>query len=246
MWEEYIDLRRNRKADDPDARVAHRFYLSQRKEMNRGAEVSNRYAFESKPGADRKRLEVSALQACFNLIDCGYCQDAICEFARRYGEPFCAAKGIGGTFRHGTASPTRFVGNHWFAQPQADGLWLLSLNADHWKRSTHDRFLAEPLDENGRPRPGSLSLFVPAGSRDHLRFAAHIVAEEWISEFVLGKGERSRWVTHTSSNHFLDATALCLAGAEMAGYGLFAPVAAAEQPSRPKILSMGHSPAARW
>ncbi len=355
LWQEYIDQRRNRDADrDPDARAAHQFYVQRRAEMDRGATVSNPYAFEGKPGSDGEPLEISALEASYNkiadtswaafcteyqndppadeqvtkagisaqliqgrlsglnrgelppdcsicvgidvgktychfvagafrkggignviqygvievvgaedtqqtevverailralidwkdqlavhpfrdadgnpaaidkvLIDAGYCQDAVFEFARRFGEPYRASKGIGGNFRHGVPDPrTRRVGAHWFAQPQAGGLWLYSIDADHWKRTVHERFIAEPLDENNRPNPGSLTLFVPAGRRDHHTYAAHIVAEEWITEFLPGKGEKSRWIKHSANNHYLDATALCLCGAEMAGCGLFA------------------------
>lgn len=372
LWDEYIDLRCNRDHEDPDARAAHRLYLSNRAEMDRGAVVSNECAFENKPGADGEPLEVSALQACYNLIadigweafnceyqsdpppvevatksgltktliqsrlsglgrselppdstivvgidigklschwvagafrnggngsivqygiievsgaeetsqkeiverailrallqwkdeisslpfrdangnpveiskvlfDSGYCPDAVCEFVRRYGEPYRACKGIGGgRFQHGTRSHTRQVGNHWFGQVQDDRSWLYSLDADFWKRAVHDRFTAEPLDESNRPRPGSLTLFIPAGKRDHHTFAAHILAEEWITEFLAGKGDRSRFVVHSNNNHFLDATALMLAGAEMSGCGIFSPIVSIE-PRRHAVISAGRT-----
>ena len=68
LWAEYIEQRQNRTKTDPDARVAHRFYLDRRELMDAGAEVSNPYAFEHKPGADGNPLEVSTLQACYNKI----------------------------------------------------------------------------------------------------------------------------------------------------------------------------------
>lgn len=155
------------------------------------------------------------------LIDSGYSQDAAFEFVRCYGEPFRASKGTP-HFHHGQRSPTRRVGNHWFAQPQSPGrVWLYSLDADYWKRAVHNRFVCDPLDENNRPAPGSLTLFVPQGNRDHKTFSAHILAEEWITRFVEGKGEKSYFHKHSGNNHFLDATALMLAAAEMAGAGIF-------------------------
>lgn len=154
------------------------------------------------------------------LIDSGYSPDAVYEFIRRYGEPFRASKGSS-SFQHGQRSDTRRVGNHWFSQPQPGRVRLYTLDSDHWKRSVHHRFLAEPFDANRQPAPGSLTLFIPAGSRDHHTYASHILAEEWITEFIPNKGERSRWLVHSGNNHFFDATALCLAAAEMANAGVF-------------------------
>ncbi len=154
------------------------------------------------------------------LIDAGYSQDAAYEFVRRFGEPYRATKGIS-PFRPGQRSVSRRVGNHWFAQQQAGRVWLYSLDADHWKRQVHGRFMTDPIDEDGRPNPGSLTLFIPRGNRDHKTYSAHILAEEWITDFVPGKGERSRWLKHSGNNHFFDATALILAAAEMAGQGIF-------------------------
>ncbi|MEX2119582.1 MAG: terminase gpA endonuclease subunit [Pirellulales bacterium] len=161
------------------------------------------------------------------LVDAGYFPDAAYEVVRRFGEPYRASKGSGG-FQHGQPSATRRVGNHWFATPQAGNVWLYSLDADHWKRDVHNRFIAEPRDAENRPNPGSLTLFVPQGSRDHHTFSAHILSEEWVTEFTPNKGERSRWLRHSGNNHFFDATALMLAAAEMAGAGIFGP---AKQPA---------------
>jgi len=80
LWEQYIELRKQRTKDDPDARVAHNLYLSNRKAMEEGAEVSNPYAFEGKPAADGEPLEVSTLQACYNKIaDIGW-EAFCCEY----------------------------------------------------------------------------------------------------------------------------------------------------------------------
>ncbi len=353
LWAEYVELRSNRDPDsDPDARVAHRFYLSHRDEMDCGAIVSNEYAFEGKPAADGEPLELSALQACYNkvadtswdafsteyqnqppeetqiskagisrqlvasrlsglarrelppdctivigcdvgkrfchwtacavrseghscivdygvievvgaedseqnevieraivralcdwrdtmvsspfrdtddnpvapacvLIDAGYSQAAILEFVSRYGDPYRAAKGAS-RFRHGVRGQNRRVGNHWFSQPQHPSrVWLYSLDSDHWKKSVHDRFVTQPLDDANRPNAGALTLFIPAGRRDHHTFASHVIAEEWITEDIPGKGERSRWLVHSGNNHYLDALALTLAAAEMSGAGIF-------------------------
>jgi len=155
------------------------------------------------------------------LIDSGYSPDAAYEFVRRHSSPFRVAKGSS-NFHPGQPSSTRRVGRHFFGQLQAGGVWLYMHDSDHWKRAVHQRFLADPLDENNRPNPGSLTLFVPQGSRTHKTFSAHVLAEEFVSEFVPGKGERSYWLKHSANNHYFDAAALCLCAAEMAGCGVFA------------------------
>lgn len=67
-WDEYLSLRSGRGLDDPDARVAHRFYLDNREAMDAGAVVTNQLRFDSRLAADGEAKEVSALQACYNLI----------------------------------------------------------------------------------------------------------------------------------------------------------------------------------
>jgi hypothetical protein len=171
------------------------------------------------------------------LIDSGYFPDAAYEFVRMSGEPFRAAKGSS-RFHHGTRGVTRRVGNHWFAQPQASKVWLYTLDADHWKRSVHDQFMAEPRNEDNRPNPGSLTLFVPLGNRNHKTFSAHILAEEWVTEFVPKKGERSKWLKHSGNNHFLDATSLMLAAAEMSDVGIFARAQRTKTSDRPTAAQL--------
>ena len=80
------------------------------------------------------------------------------------------------------------------------------------------------------------------GNRTHKTYSAHILAEEWITNFVVGKDEHSRWLKHSANNHFLDPTALMLAAAEMAGLGVFAtaPYPQALQPQG--IRTDGQSP----
>lgn len=68
LWAEYTSLRQARSDDDPDARAAHRFYVAHRAEMDAGAVVTNPYRYDSRPLADGEPNEVSALQACYNLI----------------------------------------------------------------------------------------------------------------------------------------------------------------------------------
>ncbi len=75
MWQRYMETRKQAQRDgDPTSRKAHRYYLDNRAEMDKGARVSNKYRFlgDEIEGdgltGDMKRLEVSAIQSCFNTI----------------------------------------------------------------------------------------------------------------------------------------------------------------------------------
>ena len=70
LWATYIELRQREQLEDDEStcRKAHRFYLKNRKDMDAGAKVNNPYRFVDNILPDKSRLEVSALQACYNEI----------------------------------------------------------------------------------------------------------------------------------------------------------------------------------
>jgi hypothetical protein len=68
LWEEYIGLRSGREPDDPDARKAHAFYLLNRDAMDSGAVVTNEQRYDGRPLSNGEPGQVSALQACFDII----------------------------------------------------------------------------------------------------------------------------------------------------------------------------------
>lgn len=80
LRDEYMEMRKNRAKDDPDARVANAFYLENLDEIERGGVVDNPYDFVSKPAADGQPLEVSAMQHYFNLIADTNWESFLCEF----------------------------------------------------------------------------------------------------------------------------------------------------------------------
>lgn len=69
LWQEYMDLWRSGKSSgkDPDARIAHKFYVANRKEMDRGAVVSWKERYIQKITEDGSPREISALQHAYNL-----------------------------------------------------------------------------------------------------------------------------------------------------------------------------------
>ncbi len=356
LVEQYIEMRRSRAADDPDARVAFSFWMHHRKELESGAVVSNTSSFDKRQHSDGQLIEVSAVQAYYNrvadfgeaavateidndppeeagpmglglsldimqdrcnglarrqipasttaltvgidigkyrchwtatawshgamgavvdygvlevvetdkdstlavdeqqiykallhwrdellakefidttgtkraidfvLIDSGSFTTAVYEFVRQVRGPFHSSKGFAPYHPRKEATASVIPGDHLHAQRlESQSLWLYQLDADYWKRFVHERFLTPTFDDRHLMRQGSLSLFNPTSSRGHFSYCAHILAEEWVSEFVEGKGTKEYWVVRSDNNHWLDATALACAAGEIRGIRLVAP-----------------------
>jgi hypothetical protein len=153
------------------------------------------------------------------LIDAGYRDTAIFEFCKQVAGPFRPSKGFGEGYRsspfHAPSRNTidKRLGQHWYeSRLRRYGLWLTGMDADFWKRFTHDRFLTPTLNDDLSIRRGSLSLWGnDAGV--HRRFSEHIVAEIQEEEFVPGKGARRVWKRISKFNHYFD----CIYGNCVAG-----------------------------
>jgi hypothetical protein len=68
LVEEYIGLRKSRGDDDPDARVAFRYWRDNRDEIEAGCKISNPYSYSKKIHEDGEPIELSAIQAYFNRV----------------------------------------------------------------------------------------------------------------------------------------------------------------------------------
>ena len=68
LVEEYISLRKSRGDDDPDARVAFRYWRDNREEIEAGCEISNPHSYSKKQHEDGEPIELSAIQAYFNRV----------------------------------------------------------------------------------------------------------------------------------------------------------------------------------
>jgi len=70
LWEEYVQLRLEDLQSDNDefCRRSHKFYIDNRKSMDNGAEVSNKYRFDGTKLPDGTKLEESALQRYYNEV----------------------------------------------------------------------------------------------------------------------------------------------------------------------------------
>lgn len=79
LWDEYVTTRRDAGEDDEFARKAHRFYLANRKKMDRGAKVTNPNSFDGRTLPDGSQMQVSALQRYYDFVADNGEEAALCE-----------------------------------------------------------------------------------------------------------------------------------------------------------------------
>lgn len=187
--------------------------------------------------AEPYQLAGKPIEFSLVLIDAGNWDQAVYEFCRTSGMPFRASKGVGDGARHQSfhqpnkiVSPTRWAGDHWFAQEQEQAqVWLFSLDTDYWKNFVHQRFITRTFDDDGRLMPGSLSLYGGFDSKNerneserrHFAFSKHLTAETRIEEFVPDKGLKTSWKKTSRNNHYFDCVYMCCAAAAISGVDLF-------------------------
>jgi hypothetical protein len=361
LVQQYIEMRKYRGDDDPDARIAFRFWRDNQTELERGAEVSNKYSHSKKVHADGEPLELSAIQSYFNrvadtsedavateidndppettgpqgngltiemvlsrnnglakcqlpastvsvtaaidlgkyschwviiawfkggggcvvdygvaevhgtdermdneasepaiyrtllnwrdellskslvdasgesrkvdvvFVDSGTYTNAAYEFVRQVGAPFYCSKGIGNYRNRAQSTEKCKAGDNMHAQYlESQNIWLFELGTDYWKQWTHERFMSPTFDESNMLRTGALSIY-DSGTKKHLSYAKHIVAEELVTEFKEGKGAKTYWHVHNVNNHWLDATYNASAAARWTGVALLT------SPGLPKV-----------
>ncbi|MBM3967902.1 MAG: hypothetical protein FJ308_23035, partial [Planctomycetes bacterium] len=68
LVQEYIQLRQTRSTDDPDARIAFRFWCDNQTDIEDGCEVSNPNSYSKKLHSDGEPLELSAIHAYYNRV----------------------------------------------------------------------------------------------------------------------------------------------------------------------------------
>jgi phage terminase large subunit GpA-like protein len=173
-------------------------------------------------------------------IDSGYMTDVVYAYCRQTTPPrrFFPAIGRGAAQqRHQwynrptrTGSIVQHIGEGFHINHlEAEHLYLVEVNADHWKTWVHAR-LATPLDHKG-----ALS-FYAGQPQEHLTLARHLTAETKVEEFVAGKGLVTRWERVRRQNHWLDALYNACAAGSLCGVRLlgedYEPA-----PSRPRLVS---------
>lgn len=355
LVERYIELRKSRDKDDPDARVSFRFWRDNREDIERGAVISNPYSYSKKIHADGEPIELSAIQSYYNrvadtsdkavateidndppetvgpqgtgltaelvasrksglqrgivpfqarcltagidlgkynihwvvtawmdggtgvvvdygihkvhgttvdkthteeiepkiydalldlhhsltnknytdtsgeirrlgcvMIDSGTYTNAPYEFVRQVRGVWHPCKGIGNYKPRQSVEGKVIASSHLHASKQAtEDLWIYDLDSSYWKKFVHEHYLTPTFDSDNNLKRGSLSLFELIENRTNSVYTAQIVAEEFLSEFIDGKGVKEYWHVHSDQNHFLDATAYACAGSEVCGVKLF-------------------------
>jgi hypothetical protein len=167
-------------------------------------------------------------------VDAGYQTNVVYAFCRESGDRFRPAVGRGAAQRKGeqtmdkasqTGSVVKLVGEAYHAAwLPVEKLYLLEVDADHWKTWVHQR-LATPVGG-----PGAMTLHhAKEPQQQHLSFVKHLTAESKVEEFVAGKGVVVRWERIRRQNHWLDALYNACCAAHLAGVRLVV-----EQPKPPR------------
>lgn len=181
------------------------------------------------------------------FVDSGAYTQAVYEFTKNTGgRHFTSTKGMSPYRQPAKPSESTRLGKELHSTYLiADNVWLHHLNSDYWKKFVHERFLSPTYDSNGMLRAGSLSIYHPAGTKQHYSFAQHVVAEEYVSEFKTGKGEKCYWMVHNRNNHWLDATAMAAAAAAKYGVSMVTDKNSAKLMAVPKDQAQERINAAR-
>lgn len=154
-------------------------------------------------------------------IDAGYQPAAVYAFCRDKDtdqDLFRPTIGRGSNHRQlryskpkSTTNQVKFVGlEYHVVWNEAEGLFVVEVNADFWKGFLHRR-LAVPVDA-----PGAMLLHA-AMPREHLTLAKHFTAEKEVEQYIEGKGTIRVWETIRKANHYLDCGYGACAAAHMAG-----------------------------
>jgi hypothetical protein len=155
-------------------------------------------------------------------VDAGYTTEVVYTFCRESGERFRPSIGRGAAQQHRqwynrptqTGSIVRHIGEgfhgNWLP---AEQLYLLEIDADHWKSWVHQR-LSTPMGS-----AGAMTLF-HAPSQAHLSLAKHLTAETKTEEFVAGKGVVVKWERIRRQNHWFDALYNACAAGRLVGVRL--------------------------
>jgi hypothetical protein len=179
-------------------------------------------------------------------IDARYKSQGVYAFVRESGPRYRAAMGCGSgpQYEKGYSRPKqtgkeiRFIGEEyhvvWFAEER---IWVVEVNADHWKSWFHRRLKTPLLDEENQRAAGALTLYESTDKYEHTRLAKQWTAEKEVEEFVAGRGTVRRWVRLSRANHHLDNAYNCCAAGHFLGIRLIAmPQRAAVDRPRPGVV----------
>lgn len=153
--------------------------------------------------------EVRDMDLC--LIDAGNWQSTAYKFCEESGAVYQPSMGLA-KYRDQKKRPGIEPGDNWYWSRQKNGgPWVVDMNHDHWVRWLHERFLTDPLGDDGAYQRGAMTLFGNSQAH-HSDFSKHMTSEVWRVEFVEGKGEKGAFYK-SGPNHWLDTMyGNCVAG----------------------------------
>lgn len=186
------------------------------------------------------------------LVDAGWRTEAVYLACLNWGLGIAPAMGFGKSagcakpnFSDAqTSSKSRRAGDGWFYSRRTHdgrGLWLACLDADRWKAWEHDRWMTDPGRVGAVTNWGSI--FDPQNRthrKRHFAFSKHITAEVEVEEIVDGMLKRY-WLAKSDNNHWLDASYMADAAANICGVKLTRPTRPQHPQPRP---AAAHAPAA--
>lgn len=221
-----------------------------------GVDVAVRNAIKSRMGEVRDSLGYMTptgemIPVHFTLVDAGWRTDAVYQACRELGVGIMPAMGFGKSsgcakvnfspFQHTTDD--RIPGDGWNMTRQADGTWLVVMDADRWKAWEHDRWMTDPGKPGGMflyGEPGLKGGRLSADEKNHFAYSRHITSEVEVEEIVKGALVR-RWKAKSDNNHWLDSSYMASVAANIKGIKLIrtSTPAATPKPS-PKVPDVVH------
>lgn len=165
--------------------------------------------------ADRFPLQVG-------LIDCGNWRETIIGWTRLNHHGLWRPSHGLPLYKHPESAPGSIVasacGAPWHLKLQG-GVWVVNFNPDAFKRSLHSAYEVRPLNEEGQPQRGRVSLFGD-NPMEHREFARQVTAEVWKTTFNKDRSSRSAiqqgYVKIRRDNHMLDTGAMNLVAVSVA------------------------------
>lgn len=140
------------------------------------------------------------------MIDVGYQPDAVYQAIKALGGPWLASHGAP-KFVMPTVTTRSKVRNkhedHWYYSRPESGRKSVVMDANYFKSEVHSSLMIRPLNEDGEPAEGCITLYGDS-PKDHDTLAAEILAETLNRKFKPGKGWKEEWVKKSKQNHSLD------------------------------------------
>ena len=157
-------------------------------------------------------------------IDSRWMPDPVYDFVSKSARPtYQPITGSGGRVRDSYRPPRANTKDahlgrfHYYSTRQHDhgGVWLMHADSDYWVGHIQDGFVLKTTkgDQWTLETRDAVALY-GADRLLHRDIASHVMAEEFVTQFVPGKGYESKRVVKNTGNHWLDCLVYaCSAGA---------------------------------